>query len=528
MRAKWINLISLMTTAVCLGADFSDTRTIEHKLWEDPVVLINSQGWAQHDLSIRGSGYTGAGISLNGLNLKSPYSAHFNAELPILGSLLSSPKTQTGIRNVSGHLVGTAAYNTVPQVASLQAGAGIGTKEHYQTTLSGHTGSVGGFLDWEKARQIDYDANDLGRIAGGAHAQHFHNDWQLDLIGAHQQKEFGTQGYYGGGLADQRIDDSLIFLGAMRGDLDDIFLRASTAFRQMDIDAADSRYAALALEGRTLEVQHVALNLRGDVENEYADGRDRTRGSVMILPVARLERFKLSAGLNTTFQTAESTDFLPMAGVDWFATDNSTVYTTYSENIQQPDYYTLNYNPLLQQQKTHNSELGFRQFVSGSLDWQAAAFHRRQENASDWNGVTATDLGTLNVVGLESELSYYPSANLDIRAFYQWVHKDNNATDRFYELDYPEHMFNFSGQWRFTPELQLFAAQILRYQTDNDVRTSNNFGANASVGLHYLPRFANNARLSLRMKNLWGSDFEPVPGLKPLGRTIFTEITVVW
>lgn len=510
-------------------ADFADTRTIGHTLWEDPVVLVNAQGWAQQDLSIRGSGYTGAGISLNGLTLKSPYSAHYNSELPFLQHLLTAPQTRAGLQNVSGHLIGTAAYNTVPQAARLQARAGVGTKEHYQATILGGTDSVGGFVDWEKARRIDDNANDLDRMAGGAHTQHFHNDWQLDLIGAHQQKEFGTLGYYGVGTGDQTLDDSLVFLGATKGDLDDSFIRASSALRQMDLDETDSRYGAVMLEGRTLEIQHIALNLRGDVENEYAEGRDRTRGSVVILPEARFERFTVSAGLNSVFQTSESAEFLPLAGIDWFATDNSTVYAAYSENVQQPDYQTLANNPLLQQQKTQNSELGFRQFASASLDWRAAAFHRRLDNASDWiGGTAATDLGTLNVTGLESEVSYYPSAALELRAFYQWVHKDNNATDGFYELDYPEHLLNVSGQWQFASEFVLFAAQTLRYQTDNDARTSSNFGADASVGLHYFPRFANNARLSFLVDNLWDTDFQALPGLKPPGRTVSTGITVGW
>ncbi len=93
-----IRTMNILLSSLCLTAasqaDFADTRSIEHKLWEDPIVLVNSQGWAQHDLSIRGSSYTGAGVSINGLNLKVPYSAHFNAELPLFGNLLSTPSAQ--------------------------------------------------------------------------------------------------------------------------------------------------------------------------------------------------------------------------------------------------------------------------------------------------------------------------------------------------------------------------------------------------------------------------------------------------
>ncbi len=92
---KPIHILLLATCSMASAqVEFADTRTVGHKLWEDPVVLVNSQGWAQHDLSIRGSSYTGAGVSINGLNLKVPYSAHFNAELPLFGNLLSTPSAQ--------------------------------------------------------------------------------------------------------------------------------------------------------------------------------------------------------------------------------------------------------------------------------------------------------------------------------------------------------------------------------------------------------------------------------------------------
>ena len=556
---KPIHILLLATCSLASAqAEFSGSQMIEHGLWEAPAALINSQGLAQRDLSIRGSSYTGAGISINGLNLKNPYSAHFNSELPIFGSLLSNPAAQYGLGNASGHLVGTMAYQTVPsrdhvdaerdsrwQASSLQAGVGIGTKEHYTANASAFSSGVGGFMDWEKARKIDYDANDLDRYSGGAQLQHFVNDWKLDLLGSGQKKEFGAQGYYGQDpaiYAEQKTEDALLFLGATRGELDDAYFRTSAAWRQFNDEiigltpyAHDvrSRFGAVAAEGRTMEIQNIALNLRGDLEYEQVDGTsngDRTRGSVLILPEARFERFTVKAGLNSVFQTSESAEFLPQAGVDWLASDNSTLYAAYSETIQQPDFQTLESNPSLHQQKSQNTELGFRQFASASLDWRAGVFFRRLENASDWFGATrtATDLGTLNVAGVESEIAFYPSEALELRAFYQWVHKDNDRTDGFYELDYPEHLLNFSGHWRFMPEFLLFAAQTLRYQTENDARTSSDFGAAASLGLHWFPRFAHHVRLSLLVDNLWGTNFQTIPGLKPPPTTVSTGIMVFW
>jgi outer membrane receptor protein involved in Fe transport len=505
-----------------------------------PELSVNRQGLAQHDLSVRGSSYTGAGISINGLNLRVPHDAHFNSELPFPSFLLSAPQVRTGLDNASGHLVGTAAYTTVPLGNGGEASTGIGTKEHYSTSVSAFSAGLGGFAEWEKARRIDYAANDLDRQAGGAHVQYFANGWQVDAIGAYQEKEFGAQGYYGSSAyAEQQTEDALVFFGATHGEPDDAFFRASAAWRQFDDEYLlagverniRSRFGTAAVEGRTMEIQQIALNLRGDLEHEQVDGGlsdDHTRVSLLLLPEARLERFTIKAGLNTVFQSDESAEWLPQAGVDWFATDNIMLYGTYSETVRQPDDLTLAANPLLQPQKAHNAELGIRQFVSARLDWRAATFRRRLENASDWIGGSVVDLGTLNVTGVDSTISYYPSNGLKLTAFYQWLHKDNDLENGLYETDYPEHLLNFAGRWIFAPGLELFAAQTLRYQADNDNRSGNDFGADAVAGLHWVPRFANNARLSLRVDNLWGSDFQPIPGLKPRPTTVFSGITVTW
>ncbi|WP_372845191.1 TonB-dependent receptor plug domain-containing protein [Pontiella sp.] len=537
-------LIPALFVASCCVADFVDTRTIEYGLREETEVLVNSQGLAQHDLSIRGGSYTGTGISLNGLNLKVPYSAHFNSDLPLLCHLLSAPSVQTGLGNASGHLTGTADYTLQAPGSLTQYSAGIGTQERYQATAIGGGENVGGFIDWEKAHDVDHDANGSERFTGGATLRFLKDDWLLDFVAASQSKEFGAQGYYGiapDTYAEQSTYDRLLFLGATKGEMDGAYVRTSAAYREFDseylipstLDASDvrSRYGAFAVEGRTLEIQHIALYLRGDLEHERVSEdfeADRSRGSLLAMPEARFERFALKAGLNTVFQTEESAEWLPQAGVDWFATDNATVYATYSETVQQPDFQTLENNPLLQMQKSQNTELGFRQFLSASLDWRVAGFHRRLENASDWINGAATDLGNLHIAGLDSTIRFYPSENLKLEAAYQWVHKDNDRSGGLYETDYPEHMLNLSAYWKFLDEFAIRFAQTLRLQTDNPARSGSDFGADASLGLHYLPRYAKTIRLSLLVDNLWGSDFEAIPGLEPEPTTVTAGLAVQW
>ena len=340
----------------------------------------------------------------------------------------------------------------------------------------------------------------------------------------------------------QQIDDRLIFLGATRGDLDDAYFRASGLYRDIrnqflfstipSYSDIDSRNFSAAIEGRTMEIQHIALNLRGDIEHDRVSGDisndDRTRGSILIMPEARFEHLVFKAGLNSVFQIEESAEFLPLAGIDWFVTENGRIFLAYSETEQQPDYQILENNPDLQQQLSQNTEIGFRQFLSENSDWKIGAFFRSLENANDVIGAAATDLGRLNISGLDTAIGYYPSENLELKAFYQWVYKDNEIENGLYETDYPEHMINLSAYWRFLEQFALQFSQTTRYQAENTQRTSDDFGALATLGLHYEPSFAKNVRLSFLVDNLWGSNFQSIPGLKPRPTTVFTGLAVNW
>lgn len=540
---------SLLITGVLAAVSFGQSTDLP-QIWQvldaDPEILINAQGLAQHDLSIQGAGYSSSGISINGLRLKSPYSAHLNAELPIPGNLLSAPTLGTGMQNISGHLAGTAEFNTQALEPARTVYAGLGTKEHYAGGAYAGSELAGGYIDAEKAREIDHRGNDLERVSGGAVLQMPHEEWTFELITAAQSKEFGAEGYYFNGVAgaadaEQQLDDHLLFAGATRGDLDGAFIRASALYRDMRHQVSEpssllfsdvySRNAAAMVEARTLEIQHIALNLRGDIEYDRVSGDlsgDRTRGSVLILPEARFEHFTIKAGLNSVFQSSESADFLPVAGIDWLVSDNARVFFSYTETEQQPDYQTVAANPALQQQQSKNTELGLKQYVSESCDWQIGSFFRTLENASDWIGGTATDLGRLHISGLDAALRFYPTENLELKAFYQWVYKDNDLENGLYETDYPEHLLNVSAYYRFLEEFSVQFSQTMQLQAANTVRTGDDFGAQASLGLHYEPAYAKNVRLSLLVDNLWGSEFQSVPGLTPRPTTAFAGLAVNW
>ena len=508
---------------------------------QSPELLTQSKELTQQNPSIRGS--RAEGISINGARLHS-------TELPLPAHLLTAPEIED--QNIN--------FQTHPQTNRLQTTATIGTQENDSAALSAYAAGVNAFTEAEKARRIDHAANGSERLLAGAYLQKQGDVWLQNILAAHEQKDSGAQGYYGIPqtlYAEERTQNSLLLWSALRGDLYSSFFRTGTAFqrldRQYEIPSANfkthtrSLYASLFAEGQTIEIQHIALTLRGDLEHEQFDGtlglHRRTRGSLRILPEARFDRITLAVGLDSVFLSGESAQWLPRTGIDYFATDNIKLFSAYSETIQQPDLQALYEsdpyhiaNSTLPLQHSHNLELGLHQFLSAELDWKAAAFQRRIEHAWDWTkssaadiAWTATDLGSLDLSGIDAKLNYLASENLHLQLYYQWIAKDDAHTYAgLYELDYPEHLLALTAHWQFTPELRLTIAQTLRQQADHPERTRHDFGADASLGLQYAPRFANNVFLSLQVDNLWGSDFQPIAGLKPRGRTASAGITVNW
>ena len=528
-------------------------------LAQTPEILVTQQGLARQDLSIRGSNGSGAGISINGLDLAAPYSSRFSGSLPVYGPLLSDPESQTNPEQ-TGNLIGTAAFQTKPLAEQSYVTLGLGSDERYRISNVGSSTNIGGFIDWEKARGIDYDANDLDRVTGGAVARFYLSDWRCDILSAGESKTYGAQGHDGipaNVYAEERTDDTLVLGSAIKGNLNGSYLRAGALFRAFDseylLPAAGfrnevrSRQGSLMAEGRTLEIQNISLFLQGKLLHERISGdlggHQRTRGSILILPELRYDRVAFQVGLNAVFLTDEAAEWLPQAKAEFSVTDNAVLYAAYTERVQQPDFQLLygtdpyhTADSTLSLQHVRSVEAGLHQFLSARMDWRAAVFHRRQENAWDWIKTAATDtawravdLGALDVSGFETKLNYDAAGPLRIELFYQWIAKDDPAVYAgLYELDYPEHYAVAILRWQATPEMELTASQALRSQSDNAVRTGTDLGSEASLGLQYAPGFAQNIRLSLLVENLWDSDFQPAPGLQSRPRSVSTGITVTW
>ncbi|MCU0858799.1 MAG: TonB-dependent receptor, partial [Pontiellaceae bacterium] len=544
------NIPPMVVTA---SAQTASDAAIHEVLRAEPGVVLNSQGGSQNDLSIRGSSFSGAGLSLGGLTLRNPQTEHFNAELPLPALMLSRPSVQTGLDNPGGHLAGTVDFKLLPILGKKHIEIGFGSDERsgqsllVQQLFTEQFG-LGVFAGRESANGVDYDDNDYDREYAGGRTQYREGDTQIDFLAAHQKKEFGARGYYGvpdTRAANEDTEDNMVYLAATRGELDNGYLRGGLLWREfydnyfipswLYESHHRSRVSSAFFDGRTLEVNGWAMGWRTDADEERIASASlghfsRTRGGISLLPQWRGDRMKLTAGMRSEFFTGESPRYLPQAGADVLLSDNLTVFSSCTETVRLPSYTELNYNSPsslgnagLGPQTSRQTELGFKGVPSEFAEWKLAAFHCRTKNTIDWmkktaaGSWTATDIGDLDLYGTEAHFGWYPAQNAEARFSYTWIYKDRNEKDfnayaSRYALDYPEHLVQVSLLWHPFQPLEIGTVQSFRRQTDNRVRTGSDFGADGSFVVRFTPPKADCATLSLLLKNIWDDDFQAFPG----------------
>jgi len=560
---------------VSAAAQTAENAEIRDVLRAEPGVILNSQGGSQNDLSVRGSSFSGAGLSLGGLTLRNPQTEHFNAELPVPAAMLSRPDVRTGLDNQGGHLVGTVGFDFLPMSGKRQLETGFGSDHRdwqsllIQQMLSDTLG-LGIFAGRESASGVDYPDNDYDREYIGTHLQSREDDTQIDLIIAHQEKEFGARGYYGvndAQPANEETEDTLFYLSATRGNLNADYLRGGISWHEFNDDYTlptyilpsglpynnqhRSRITSAFVDGRTLEINRWALGGRVDMDEESVASdslgtHHRTRGGISLLPQWRGDRLKITAGARGEFFTEESSEFLPQLGAEYTLSDNLTTFATYTESVRLPSYTELNYNSPgslgnrgLYPQTTAQTEIGLKGIPSEFMDWKTSAFHRRSKNTIDWMKPTAsgrwdaTDIGTLNTYGVEAQLGWYPAQNIELQFLYSWLYKNKEADDfrayaSRYALDFPEHLAQASLLWRPANALEIGTVQTVRLQTGNSARTSNDVGVDSSFVVRYTPPKLNCATLSLLINNAWDDDCQPFPGQRSPERYAGLSLTLNW
>ncbi|MFA7368908.1 MAG: hypothetical protein WC334_04615, partial [Kiritimatiellales bacterium] len=72
VRAEEPAATNIPPIVVTAAAQTAGNAAIHEVLRAEPGVVLNSQGGSQNDLSVRGSSFSGAGLSLGGMTLRNP------------------------------------------------------------------------------------------------------------------------------------------------------------------------------------------------------------------------------------------------------------------------------------------------------------------------------------------------------------------------------------------------------------------------------------------------------------------------
>ncbi len=574
-RAEMVVVGEALHSAHVVGQDASVAVTLDAM----PGIIINSQGvpGGQADLSIRGSSFSGAGISIGGLSLKSPQTEHFNAELPIVAGVLSAPVVLSGFdqaRATEGHLVGTASFEIMPIDRTRSLTFGVSEENGYwlnflvQESLPFSDGSgvagIGLFGSHTEINAVDYEDNDLKSTRGGGQLQLLQENSQWDVIVAHQEKEFGARGYYGVNpdwYADEETEDTL-FLGSwMKGDVDGSHVRSSIMRREQTDDYTlywnfpgvyNNEHETVThsgvLGGRHYWGNQVVLDWRSGIENERIRSsslgdHERYRGSGLLLPGILLGQWSFAAGVRYEFFEDDDSEVLPQGAIEVALSDDLSLMLSHSQSIRQPSYTELNYespaslgNTGLENQKAETTELMAKGAISKYVSWHLGIFKRYTYDTVDWiretedsKRWTAENLGRADTDGVMCGLSLKDFSGNRIAAHYSFLHKSSEAEfySSRYAFDYPEHYVLLNGLWQISKFVGMELTQSFRQQVENPMRNSSDSGYNGSLALHVVPRQNPQVQLSFMVSNIWDDDYEYFPGQATVSpRRISAGVTV--
>ena len=541
------------------------------------VVLTQGQPVGQADLSIRNSSFSAAGISVSGLALTNPQTEHFNAELPLPGWWLGSPKVLTGVsqaRETEGFLTGTVSFQPLPLLlSSSRITAGVDNKDGYwvnanteQSSMDedGTVTGVGAFGGYTEIPGVDLPTNDVEAARGGARFQRLNENGQLDFMVGHQDKTFGATGYYGVNdslIAEESTQDTIALASYQSFDPAEP-MSASILLRQFEDDYKlylpsslfrnqhKNRQAATQVSKRFALREGIRLNSRiaadiEDIDSNALGDFNRSRLAVTLIPEFDLaENLLLTAGVRAEVLESFQDQWLPQVRLDWQSSNTVSLYAEYSASVRRPSYTELNYespgslgNSGLDIQNQDNAEAGINWAVSQATGVRAVVFNTMTQDTVDWVRLDADatrwqaeNIGDVDTLGTELSVTHQMDDTLNVLASWMWTDKDADTPPYAsrYSLDYAENLLRLQLDWTPTTWMRLELAQLYRDQVENALRTEGGdqqFLTNAAI--HFKHPDLDRVQLSFMVWNATDDDYRVFPGQNTVsGRRVSAAVTV--
>lgn len=545
-----------------------------------PGVTVIPQGIAggSADLSIRGSAFSGAGLSFGGIALRNPQTEHFHAEFPFPAWWLAAPEVQTGVTQAAlgdGHLTGTVALTPLPMATRQVLSAGVdqeggfhitGGLQYTQETLGRNQFGIGVFGGWMDAPNVDSLGNDVESFRAGVQLQHLSDFGQADLWLGHQEKTFGTRGFYGVSPdfpSEETTRDTLL-LGSWRTFDPEAPIDVGFKIREFEDDYQLLLPSGLFRNEHTSDTRAVQAGYRHPV-NEWlgVSGRivfeqeeirstnlgnfSRDRTALTLLPdVLLLDNLRVFAGARFEALDDFSDQFLPQARIEFIPANGLLLYIDYSESARRPSFTELNYespgslgNQGLDIQTQEAIEIGAHWQIAPHTFASLALFRHETKDTVDWirpdaaaTRWQAENIGNVTTLGAEALLRQRITETLDLTGTLTLLDKDADEAPfaSRYALDYARQLIGLRADWQATPTVRIEAAQSFRNQADNALRTS---GSDrqwlTSLGVHVRPEALDNVQFSLTGTNLLDDDFRMFAGQDTVSERRFAaSVSVDW
>lgn len=555
----------------------------------EPLVDIHPRNLAegQADITIRGGIFENTGIQLGALSLMDPQTGHYLAEIPVAPAMLGAPRVVTGAglaTSASNATVGVVGYGWRPVRTAGAASVDFGENdlqrgEFYQGYVSDALGAKFG-----ADVAVAHSKSD-GPVTYGEHRfdradlrfQRRDATSQTDLFAGYQAKFFGWPNMYTPFNSNETEDlETTLFVLNHRVNLGDgQFFEAGAYHRRNKDDYAFNRFApvgavhpfqhttrvsGVALGGRQ-SLEGLALNYRAEALEDDLQSTSLTFGryhsrTLWKFALVPEKAWKSADGSTTTLKAGtafedtsrDSGAFAPVVELarEFPSSGLRRVYASYTKTTQVPTYTALNSsttgglfrgNPNLGREKSQNLEVG----VSGTLaGWttDAALFWRRDDSLVDWTfrqGVTARTANPvdIDVTGVELVARRTWGA-CDVVIGYMGLTKDADyrgapVDASFYALNYARHRLTAAITARLGHGFELRVDNVARLQADNMLRVVGGDSAvSTSVGLAYRPSAWRSLEFSVRVDNLWDSDFQDVPAVPAAPRQASAGVSYAW
>ncbi len=542
----------------------------------EPRVDVQSRNFAeaQADVSIRGGIFENTGFKLGASGLYDPQTGHYFAELPVSPAMLGSPRVLTGLDNAIGGFnaeVGTIAYDWSPiaQRGELSLAAGdYGTNRQslYQgvvlpASAGGYT--VGADVDLARSESdgsIPYGDHDFKRVAGRVQLRGAQS--QTDIFAGWQEKFFGWPNLYTPFGVDEteHLKTELYAFNHRAWTSPENFWELGAFYRRNYDDYEYNRFVpgqfnpyqhithvrSLSLDGRqgagdwavVYDAQYMSDNLQStSLTAGRFNSRDYYKFSVVPQYTTDTSAGQMTVRAGATYDDTnrDASAVSPLLEVALKKSATTRLYAQYAETTQVATYTALNSsatsglfrgNPDLKRETSRNLEVG-SDFQAGAWSVQAAAFYRWDDDLVDWTYTQGVSARTANPVDIGTGgfelVATTRTPRYSVVLGYTYLDKsaDYGAATidaSFYALNFAKHRFTAALMARLGGGFELRMDNEYRIQEKNALRTTGGNDALLSgVGLYYLPRALRGLELSVRVDNLWDSDFQEVPAV-PAGR----------